>query len=718
MKHNFAIALTLLYTLSSLHAQEPIVIADFEGSDYGAWKTSGNAYGKGPAQGTLPGQMHVDGFLGKGLVNSFNGGDGATGKLSSPPFKIERKFLTFLIGGGGWENTTCMNLVVDGKIVLMATGPNTEAGGTESLEPASWDVSQFLGQQATLEIVDEHKGGWGHINVDHIVQTDTNSAIASAMVVLEKSLAVNASHLIVPVANQSKRSTKETLIGIYDGDSLVQSFNVKLPQGDDACWLAAYPLEHFRLNGKQIKIAAANRKRLPEALSAAFDRIKIAPASDALVNTDYAKPYRNQFHASTRRGWNNDPNGMVYHDGKYHLYYQHNPFGIGWGNMHWGHFESADMIHWSEKPIAFYQKTVSDMAFSGGGFVDMNNTAGFGKNTLFVAFTSTGRGECLAYSQDGGKTFSELEENPVVKHKGRDPKIIWYAPQQKWVMVLYDETPCTETEAVPPAKDKSLAGRNMAFYESKNLRQWTRTGAFTDPDRDAVFECPEMFELPIAGKAGESRWILLGAQNRYFIGKFDGKTFAKESGPHGTNHGAFYAAQTFSDVLDGRRIQIGWVTTNMFLEDFPDQIVNQSFSLPHEMTLRETKDGLRVFFHPAKEVEKLRGEVLAEAKDLKIAQANELLQKCQNELTEVVIEIADAGPKQFMINGLDASFDGRTARVFTDRTFNEVYADEGISYELRKRDSKKFASTETKLNLADGATVRSLKIFRLKSIWE
>ena len=718
MKHIYAFALSLLSTLGSVHAQEPIVIADFEGSDYGAWKTSGDAFGNGPAQGTLPGQMHVDGFIGKGLVNSFIGGDAATGKLTSPPFKIERKFLTFLIGGGGWENTTCMNLVVDGRIVMTATGPNTEAGGTESLEPAGWDVSEFFGRQATLVIVDEHKGGWGHINVDHIVQSDTKVANASAMVLLEKSLAVNASHLIVPVANQSKRSTKETLIGVYDGDSLVQSFNVKLPQGDDAYWLAAYPLEHFRLNGKQIKIAAANRKRLPESMSAAFDRIKIGPASEALANTDYAKSYRNQFHASTRRGWNNDPNGMVYHDGKYHLYYQHNPFGIGWGNMHWGHFESEDMIHWSEKPIAFYQKTVSDMAFSGGGFVDKNNTSGLGKNTLFVAFTSTGRGECIAYSQDGGQTFSELEENPVVKHKGRDPKIIWYAPQQKWVMVLYDETPCTETEAVPPAKDKSLAGRNMAFYESKNLRKWTRTGAFTDPDRDAVFECPEMFELPIDGKTGESRWVLLGAQNRYFIGNFDGNTFTKESGPHGTNHGAFYAAQTFSDLPDGRRIQIGWVTTNTFLENFPDQIVNQSFSLPHEMTLRQTRDGLRVFFNPAKETEKLRGDVLAEGTDLKIAQANELLQKCQKELTEVEIEFADAGQKQIMINGIDASFDGRTARIFTDRTFNEVYAGEGISYELRKRDSKKFASTETKLNLADGTTVRSLKIYRLRSIWE
>jgi fructan beta-fructosidase len=696
----------------------PIVIADFEGSDYGAWKTSGDAFGKGPAQGTLPGQMNVEGFIGKGLVNSFLGGDGAIGKLTSPRFKIERKSIHFLIGGGGWENKTCINLVIDGKVVLTANGPNTESGGSELLQTAGWDVSEFMGRDATLVIVDEQKGGWGHINVDHIVQTDAKVPLESAMTVLEKTLTVNGSHLIVPVANNTSMPNNEMLLGIFDGESLVQSFNVRLPQGDEVSWLAAYPLNSFAFNGKQIKIASADHKRLPEACRAAFDRIQIGKEADARSDTDYAKPYRNQFHPSTRRGWNNDPNGMVFHNGKYHLYYQHNPFGIGWGNMHWGHFESKDMIHWMERPIAFNQKTVSDMAFSGGGFVDVNNTSGLGKNTLFVAFTSTGRGECLAYSQDDGMNFKELEENPVVKHVGRDPKVIWYAPEQKWVMVLYDETSCPETEAVPPTQDKGLSGRNMAFYESKNLRQWTRTGAFTDPDREAVFECPEMFELPVVGKAGESRWILLGAQNRYFVGTFDGKTFHKESGPHGTTHGALYAAQTFSDVPDGRRIQIGWVRTAPYLQQFPDQMVDQSFSLPHTMTLRPTRDGLRVFFAPVIETEQLRGELLIEGKELKMEQANAMLQKCKNELTEVAIEFSQSGPKQLLINGIDASFDGSTARIFTDRTFNEVYADDGISYELRTRDAKSFSSTETQLTIPETCVVRSLRMYRLKSIWK
>ena len=710
-------AFASLVLSSCVFAAEPIVISDFEGESYGAWKAEGSAFGNAPARGTLPGQMKVEGFVGKGLVNSFNGGDGGTGKLTSPAFKIERKFVNFLIGGGGWERETCMNLVVEGKVVRTAVGPNTEPGGSEALEPGSWDVAEFAGREAVIAIMDERKGGWGHINVDQIVQADTGAAPIAPKVVLEKTMMVNGTHLIVPVSNGGKNATS-LLLGIFDGEKLVQSFTVALPHEGGASWRAAYPLEVFALKGKAVRIAVGDGKRVPETCRAAFEQIKVGAESDALAASDYDQPYRNQFHPSARRGWNNDPNGMVFHGGRYHLYFQYNPFGIFWGNMHWGHFESTDLVHWEEKPVALFQKTVRDMAFSGGGFVDFNNSAGLGKDTLFVAFTSTGRGECLAYSKDGGLTFTELPENPVVKHAGRDPKVMWFQPGQKWIMVVYDETRCAETDAVPPAGKAGNANRNMAFYESKNLRQWTRTGAFTDPDRDAVFECPEMFELPVIGKAGESRWILLGAQNRYFVGKFDGKTFHKESGPHGTAHGIFYAAQTFSDVSDGRRIQIGWARTDSHHQRFPDQIVNQSFTLPHELTLRETADGLRVSFYPVKETEKLRGEVLGEGKGLTLAQVNELLQKCQGELSEVLIEFPDAGTRKLVINGMNADFHGRTGRIFTDRTFNEIYADEGASYELRKRgNDQSFDATESKLSGAEGITVSALKIFRLKSIW-
>jgi fructan beta-fructosidase len=550
-----------------------------------------------------------------------------------------------------------------------------------------------------------------------------NVAPTSALVALDKTLVVNGAHLIVPVCNGkdgkpfAKDATNFVVLGLYDGDKLVQSFSVALPQAGDASWLAAYPIERYGLAGKHIKLSTVN-SNAPESLRTAFERIKIGAVSDALSPTDYTQPYRNQFHASTRRGWNNDPNGMVFHDGKYHLYYQYNPFGIFWGNMHWGHLESTDLVHWEEKPIAIAQKLVNSGIWSGGGFVDVDDTSGLGRRTLFVAYTSQG-GENIAFSRDGGLSFTDLAENPVVKHRGRDPKIIWYQPEQKWVMAVFDGEACPETQAVPVAIEckRGSPNNHIAFYESKNLRQWTRTGAFTDGDRKAVFECPEMFELPVVSKPGESRWILLGAENRYFIGRFDGKTFVKESGPLGTDHGAFYAAQTFSNEPNGRRIQIGWVRTHAYLEQFPDQIVNQAFTLPHELTLRETADGLRMFFLPVKETENLRGEVLAEGKNLAVAQANDLLQTCSGELSEVIIEFSESAARQLVINGMDAGFKGHSARIFTDRTFNELYADDGISYELRKAPVEGFPSKLTKLTAPKGTVVTSLEAYRLNPIW-
>src|SRR6185369_3138128 len=171
-----AALLFLLCNLAVMAASGDILLADFEGETYGDWKVTGEAFGPGPARGTLPNQMTVSGFLGHGLVNSFYKGDGAVGTLTSPKFKIERRYLNFLIGGGGYAGETCMNLLVDGKVDRTATGPNTEAGGSEQLEWATWDVRELMGQSARLEIVDKRTGGWGHINVDQIVQSNERMA--------------------------------------------------------------------------------------------------------------------------------------------------------------------------------------------------------------------------------------------------------------------------------------------------------------------------------------------------------------------------------------------------------------------------------------------------------------------------------------------------------------------------------------------------------------
>ena len=160
-------------------ADDAILIADFEQETYGEWKPEGEAFGSAPAQGTLPGQMAVSGFKGQRLVNSFFKGDATTGTLTSPPFRVERDYFTFLIGGGGHEGKTCLNLLLDGQVVETATGPNSQPGGSEQLELQSWDVRKLKGKTVTLEIVDRATGGWGHINVDQIVQTDEKPKVPS-----------------------------------------------------------------------------------------------------------------------------------------------------------------------------------------------------------------------------------------------------------------------------------------------------------------------------------------------------------------------------------------------------------------------------------------------------------------------------------------------------------------------------------------------------------
>ena len=704
--------LTCLGLLGKLSA-DPIVLADFEGQDYGAWVTTGTAFGKGPAQGTLPYQMHVDGFQGHGLVNSFYGGDKSVGTLTSPSFKIERKYLNFLIGGGGWEGKTCMNLVVGGKVVRTATGSNTEPGGSETLEPASWDVSSWLGQDATLVIVDQAQGGWGHILVDQITLDDKPTASPVASVALVKDFTVQQSHLLIPIANASRGKKSQTLNFKVDG-AVVQALNLTLPQADEKFWWAAYPLSFFPMQGKTLQISVEGKAN--SALQAAFERIHLGTEAEARSSEDYHEPYRNQLHASTWHGWNNDPNGMVFAQGKYHLYYQYNPVGIFWGNMHWGHLESTDLVHWQERPIALFAKTPRDAAYSGGGFIDTQGSGSLGKGTQFATYTSTGRGECVVYSQDGGQTFKEISENPVVKHRGRDPRVFRDEAHQQWVMAVYSEDAWAEAGPADE-KNRQHADRHIAFYGSQDLHQWQWLGAFTDPDRSAVYECPEIFQLAVTGKPNEKHWILMAASNRYFIGQFDGKTFHKESGPHGTRHGAFYAAQTFSDVPDGRRIQVGWLLTNSYEKLFPTQSSNQGFTLPHELTLHETPVGLRLKFQPVRELETLRDKVLVSAENLSVDKLNQALQVCQEQLCEVQLTLSRSAQVKGTIAGIDVSFEGQQLRLFVDRTVTESFIDGGLSYEIYKRGTLGFYEQNSELKLPEGVTVKELKIFRLKSIW-
>jgi fructan beta-fructosidase len=640
-----------------------VLVADFEGDDHGGWKATGDSFGDAPARGTLPGQMTVEGYLGRGLANSFHGGDDSTGELTSPPFKIERTHLNFLIGGGGWIGETCLDLIVDGRAVRSAIGPNRESGGSERLRWNAWDVTEFQGKEATLRVVDRRKGGWGHVNVDHIVQTDRPKLPQAA----SRAIALEKRYLHIPVKTGGAKYRAR--IAGEDGKT-IREFDVELSAEPD--FLAFADLEDYR--GKTLAFRVDELDD-PKALD------KIAQADDVPDAASlYKEAHRPQFHFTSRRGWLNDPNGLVWRDGEYHLYYQHNPYGWAWGNMHWGHAVSPDLVHWTELPIAIYPREYGDWAFSGSAVVDHGNTSGFGKDgqdPLVAAYTSTGRGECIVHSNDRGRTWTEYEGNPVVKHNGRDPRLFWFAPGKHWAMAVYSE---------------GEGRQSIDFYTSPDLKAWTFASR-----SDGYFECPDIFELPVDGDPEKKLWVLTAADGRYRLGMFDGKAFTPTSGDEKltTFHGSYYAAQTFSDEPRGRRVQIAWSNG----ATFPGSAFNMQMTLPVELTLRSTRNGPRLFAEPVEELKALRtGSKEFGGETLEPGAENPLAGET-GDLTEIELAFRP-GPSKFLelnLRGTPLTYDverqdvvcgqARTfvpqvdgvvsLHVFLDRGSVEVFADGG-----------------------------------------
>ncbi len=704
--------LFFLFGLLRVPAAQDIVLADFESDTYGDWTATGDAFGPGPAHGTLPGQMDVSGFLGHGLVNSFYQGDKTTGTLTSPEFTINRRYLTFLIGGGGFSNETCLNLLVDGQTVRTATGPNTKPGGSEHLDATSWDINALAGQTARLRIVDRATGGWGHINVDQIVLTDRQPP--SWFVNPERQLTVSKRYLNLPVKTGAPKHHVRLLVG----GRIMREFEIELADADPDFWVF---LDLRPFQGQSATLQVDKLRDDTRALD-------LINQSDSLTGAEnlYHERYRPQFHFSSRRGWNNDPNGLVFYRGEYHLFYQHNPYGWDWGNMHWGHAVSSDLVHWQELPIAIYPRQFGDWAFSGSAVVDDQNTSGFKsgpESPLVAAFTSTGRGECIAYSNDRGRTWTEYSGNPVVTHQGRDPRLLWFAPKSEWIMAVYDETNKT---------------RNISFYSSPDLKHWKYESRI-----DGFFECPDLFELPVEGEPGATKWILTAASSEYRIGAFDGHAFTPET-PQLPGHrgNGFYAAQTFSNVpaddaaaheTMSRRIQIGWGRMPA-----PGMSFNQMMCFPCRLTLRRTSDGLRMCFQPVKELQKLHGE-MHHVDPRALRPGETALSGVHGELFDLraEIEAGDAKEIAFDIRGVPVVYDvdqqtlsclDRTAplakvngrirlQFLVDRTSLEIFGNDGLLY-MPMAVLPKQTDQSLRLSCKGGtAQIVSLEADELKSIW-
>ena len=322
-------------------------------------------------------------------------------------------------------------------------------------------------------------------------------------------------------------------------------------------------------------------------------------------DTGNREKFRPTYHFSPLYGWMNDPNGMVYKDGEYHLFYQYNPYGSKWGNMSWGHAISQDLVNWKHLPVAIAPDALGTI-FSGSAVVDFDNTAGFGAGAIIAIYTqnSDRQVQSIAYSTDNGRTFTCYENNPVLTSDARDfrdPKVFWHKETRRWIMIL-------------------AVGQEMQIFSSPNLKDWTYESSFGEGQgaHGGVWECPDLFELPVEG-TNEKKWVLLcnlnpggpfgGSATQYFVGTFNGKEFVNESPSKtkwmdwGKDH---YATVTWSDAPDNRRIAIAWMSNWQYANDVPTSQYRSPNSVPRDLGLFTVGGETYLQSAPSPELQKLR----------------------------------------------------------------------------------------------------------------
>jgi len=555
-------------------------------------------------------------------------------------------------------------------------------------------------------------------------------------------------YLNLPVSE----SNPLTRMRISDGDKLLDQFTLKLTDGKPDYWVffdvsrhqgktlsVAVSNENIPMSGAFSNLTQASNKNITISSAQRSKALQMVFAADHFPGEDsvYAEQKRPQAHYSARRGWINDPNGLIYYNHEYHLFYQHNPYGWAWGNMHWGHATSQDLIHWKEQPEAIYPFGEKDAAFSGSAVYDPLNTAGFRKNgidPLIAVYTSTGRGECLKLSYDNGITFEEYKGNPILKHQGRDPKVFWYEPGKHWVMVVWD---FGMTKKMSTGDDAIM--NQQVIYTSPDLKNWTYQSGV-----EGFFECPELFELPVEGEAGETRWVMYDATGRYVLGDFDGKRFTVTQTFRQYDYGGgyFYASQTFNNTPDNRRIQQGW-GRGLIHAGMP---FNQPMLFPTELRLKKSFDGLRLCPSPISEITRLHqnSQVL---ENRMIRLDNGVSLNVHSDAVHVIAEFekGDATTFGISVHGYELSYDhllgeflamhgetnGKTNYVnpdsetfkieaIVDKNILEVFVNDGELYYVLPFDKVKNNQVDAFIKGRGNdrkALLKKLEVHELASIW-
>lgn len=411
-------------------------------------------------------------------------------------------------------------------------------------------------------------------------------------------------YLLLPV----QESNDDAKVSVLADGKIEKTINVRLAKSK-VDYFVPFDLDPYRGHDILLNIVTTqNRSNIREAKDdACWKNLTLADTFD----TTNREKYRPAYHHTPHYGWMNDPNGMFYKDGRWHLYYQWNPYGSKWQNMTWGHSSSADLVRWEHHPAAIEANGLGTV-FSGSSVVDSANTAGFGRDAVVALYTSAdvNQTQSLAHSSDGGMTFEIYPGNPVLtlESEARDPNMFWDADNGRWVMSL-----------------AHALDHEMLFFTSPDLKEWTLQGSFGKGigAQDGVWECPDLFRLKVDG-SGEEKWVLVcninpggpfgGSATQYFTGDFDGKTFIADTDAEGViptkwmDYGKdHYATVSWSDAPDNRRVLIGWMSNWQYAGEVPTMQYRSANTLPREAGLFRAPDGqLYLSSSPVAELAALR----------------------------------------------------------------------------------------------------------------
>ena len=553
-------------------------------------------------------------------------------------------------------------------------------------------------------------------------------------------------YLLLPVQDDAPEAQVRI---VKDNMPVGVAFNVRLAR-ERVDYYVPLDLSEYQGDGVSVSVMGLPERAL------CWKRMKLSDTFD-LTNREKFRPL---YHHTPAYGWMNDPNGMFYKDGVYHLYFQHNPYGSTWGNLSWGHSTSTDLVNWEFQgdPVT---PDAWGMIFSGSAVVDYENTAGFGKGAVVAFYTSArpsqwgdSQSQSIAYSLDNGQTFTKYEGNPVLTSRDRDfrdPKVFWYAPGKHWVMIL-------------------AVGQEMQIFSSANLKKWKYESSFgaKQGSHGGVWECPDLIELPIEGTK-EKRWVLIcninpggpfgGSATQYFVGTFDGKKFTNEA-PTETKWMDWgkdnYATVTFSNAPDGRVVALGWMSNWQYQTVMPTLQYRGSNTIARDLSLYEQDGELLLKSAPAAEMLEARGEkrtfpsfrvkesytinkLLEDNRgayelevNIKNSGASRIVLRLSNGKGERVYMHVDTQRRQFVMERSESGLtefsrdfpamtvapvgdtDDIRLRIYVDRSSIEVFGNEGEYVMTNRVFPSEPYNTLTFETVRSGFVVKELNVYKLK----